>query len=130
MSKARFFALLAIALVTACADTTQLVREPGKATIRLTGNDAVYIAVPRDGFYGDENYQGSGLSTAQAFLSAFAKRARRVEVATSYLVYPTILHWEERATEWSGLPDRIEVKVELVDVATDTPLDTGIIKGK
>jgi hypothetical protein len=106
----------------------------------------VYIAVPKDGIYGDENYPGSGLTTAQTLLSAFAKRVRRVDVAHAYqayedalktardkgfkyLVYPTILHWEDRATEWSGRPDRVELKIEVIEVATGTQLDNVVIKG-
>jgi hypothetical protein len=47
-----------------------------------------------------------------------------------YLVYPTILHWEDRATEWSALPDRIEVKIDLIETATGKLLDSVVIRGK
>jgi hypothetical protein len=30
-----------------------------------------------------------------------------------YFVIPEILHWEDRATEWSGIPDKIEVKISI-----------------
>lgn len=138
---------LLLALLTGCADSHQIVRQPGTTTTKLKPNDAIYISVPRDGAYGNEQYPGSGLSTAQTLLSSFAKRARRVEVGSApqqydgalkaasergfqYLVYLTILHWEDRATEWSGIPDRVEVKIEVVDVATDATVGSAIIKGK
>ena len=39
------------------------------------------------------------------------------------LIYPTILHWEDRATEWSGLRDRARIQVELIDTETDATID-------
>jgi Domain of unknown function (DUF4823) len=47
-----------------------------------------------------------------------------------YLVYPTILHWEDRATVWSALPDRVEVKIDLIETATGKLLDSVVIRGK
>jgi hypothetical protein len=44
-----------------------------------------------------------------------------------YLVYPTILHWEDRTTEWSALPDRVEVKIDLNETATVKLLDSIVI---
>lgn len=137
---------LGCSFVAACADTTQLTRPSEQVGKKLDSARSVYIAVPKDGVYGDENYPGSGLTTAQTLSSAFAKRVRRVDVgnvyqayddalktardkAYTYLVYPTILHWEDRATEWSGRPDRIEVKIEVVEVTTDGLMDSAIIKG-
>jgi len=43
---------------------------------------------------------------------------------------PEILHWEDRATEWSGKPDVIEVRLTLIDVASGRPLDETVISGK
>lgn len=34
------------------------------------------------------------------------------------LIFPTILHWEDQATKWSMIPDKVEVKVDVVDVRT------------
>jgi hypothetical protein len=31
-----------------------------------------------------------------------------------YLVFPTILEWEDRATEWSGIPDKASIKIAMV----------------
>ena len=47
-----------------------------------------------------------------------------------YLVYPTILHWEDRATEWSAIPDRVEVKIDIIESTTAKLLDSVVIKGK
>ena len=113
--------ITAALLLAACADTHQLVRVDDSPSIRLTSNDAIFIAVTEDGAYGAEVYRGSGQNTAQIIYSAFAKHTRSAKIGRSthsfdeameaarkighkYLVYPTILHWEDRATEWSMIP--------------------------
>jgi hypothetical protein len=45
------------------------------------------------------------------------------------IIFPTILHWEHRATEWSMIPDKVEVKVDVVNVRTGDVTSSGIIKG-
>ncbi|MEZ9687657.1 DUF4823 domain-containing protein [Vibrio atlanticus] len=47
-----------------------------------------------------------------------------------YLIFPTILHWEDRATEWSAKPDKVSVKITVVDVKTKVIIKSGIIEGK
>ncbi len=133
--------------LVACADTHQLIRNDALSAVRLTPADAIFIAVPEDGAYGSDVYRGSGQNTAQIVYSAFAKHTRAAKVGRSvqsfdealastrqegrkYLVYPTILHWEDRATEWSAIPDKVEVKIELVDAETANAMTSGIIKGK
>jgi hypothetical protein len=140
-------AVLVVIALSACADTHQFHRYGNSEVPRFTSNDSVYIGVSRDGVYGSKTYPGSGLTTSQILLSSFAKRIRQVETGRSpqsfeealkiargngykYLVYPTILHWEDRATEWSGIPDKVEVKIEIVEVATGKTLDSVVIKGK
>src|SRR3546814_13659208 len=44
-----------------------------------------------------------------------------------YLVYLKIHHWEERATEWSGKPDQIEVEIRLFDGRKGTLLASRIV---
>jgi hypothetical protein len=45
------------------------------------------------------------------------------------LIFPTILHWEDRASEWSMIPDKVEAKVDVVDVGTGGIMSSGVIKG-
>ena len=35
------------------------------------------------------------------------------DTSGEYLLKPQILHWEDRATEWSGKPDRVKVSLPL-----------------
>lgn len=40
-----------------------------------------------------------------------------------FLVYPQIVHWSDRATEWSGIPDRITLDLTIYDIATGDVLN-------
>lgn len=139
--------MFTVSVVNGCADTHQLVRLGESTGAHLSPNASVYIAVPQDGVYGDEKYIGSGRTTSQVLLASFAKHANRVEMGSDYqtyekalaqskemgyeyLVYPAILHWEDRATEWSGIPDRVEVKVQVIEVDTKRVAEAVVIKGK
>ncbi|HEX3036586.1 MAG TPA: DUF4823 domain-containing protein [Thermodesulfobacteriota bacterium] len=130
-----------------CADSRNLVRLNQGDTPKLSTADSFYIAVSMDGAYGDERYEGSGLSLSQIILSSLAKKVRRVEIAKAYqtydealvsakakgwkyLVYPTILQWENHATEWNGIPDKVEVKIQVIETAPDKLVDAVIINGK
>jgi hypothetical protein len=97
--------------------------------------------------YGEDKNEGAGLTLSQILQSSVGKRARLVEIGTEhksfddallyarsksfkYLIYPTILHWEDHATEWNGVADKVEVKVEVIESATDSIVDTAIISGR
>lgn len=83
--------------------------------------------------------------TAQAIYAAFSKKAHRVEITTRchgdpclntieptqfrYYVKPVILHWEERATEWSGKPDVIEIQVVIYDTLSKKSIANSSFKG-
>ena len=138
--------LVVVLLLGACADTHQLIRQDA-ASIQLAQSDTVFVAVPEDGAYGATTYRGSGQNTAQIIFSAFAKHTQLVkvgravqsfdealastrQVGTKYLVYPTIFHWEDRATEWSSIPDRVEIKIEVVEASSGDAVASGVIKGK
>ncbi|WP_139834746.1 DUF4823 domain-containing protein [Thalassospira sp. MCCC 1A03138] len=100
-----------------------------------------YVMLPKDGIYGETNYNNSGQMLVQVVrnkLSPFSSRiisASTVETRETafasaakddldYLIEPEILHWEDRATEWSGRPDRITIKYQAFDVRTQAMLLT------
>lgn len=114
---------------------------------KLNTRGIVYVSVPEDGRYGQTIYAGSGQNTMQIVVMAFSEHSSRVEggrahqsfdeslaaarnMGASYLVVPTILHWEDRATEWSGIPDKASIKVAVFNVSTGVNLDSVIIKGR
>jgi hypothetical protein len=131
----------------ACADSHQLIRTQGTSAPRIEAADSFYVATAADGAYGAQRYAGSGQSTSTMIGLALQEHSRAVRVArdnqsfddaiasakglgSRYLVYATILHWEDRATEWSGISDKVEVKIEVIDPTSGETLTTGIVKGK
>ncbi|MFP5419310.1 MAG: DUF4823 domain-containing protein [Gammaproteobacteria bacterium] len=136
----------AFALLSGCADTHQLARATGKA-LTVNQQASAYVGLPKDGRFGNTLYSGSGALTAQAVAVAFSPYFGKVTVGIkhedfsiaqqtakaggySYLLYPDILHWEDRATEWSGRPDQASVKVSVIDANTGKILDSAVVSGK
>lgn len=141
----KFTALLLLFFVFGCADSHR-VSPITTSSERLSTSGFAYIAVPRDGRYGATNYVGSGQTVAQIVASAFAKHIDRFEIGrkleqpdaamatarelgATYLVVPVIVHWEDRATEWSGLSDKAEVRITVRDVASDRTLASAVVSG-
>lgn len=136
LRNARFLMLLAgFAALTACKSTySEKDLSSGPPPV-LKSNSRIYVAIPFDASFKDEVVQGSGKQTAQAFQAAFMRYTRSVytskfpeslgealEIARNghmqYVLYPTIIRWEDRATEYSGRRDRLAVKAELIDLNT------------
>lgn len=139
--------LILIAALSGCADSHQWLPSQSVSTQQLNRTDKIIIATPVDGEYGDHIYKGSGRNTAQILYAAFARRSAGVTVdseALSYdlalekakrsgqdiLVLPTILHWEDRATEWSMIPDQVEVKISVIQISSGAVISSGIASGE
>ena len=113
---------------------------------KLARGHSVVIATPANGFYESEEYEASGKMTAAATKAAFARFTSIARVSPDcadyaclksaggydygYAIIPEILNWEERATEWSGLPDKIEIKISVYDWKTDKELASTVVSGK
>ena len=148
MKSAAVGALVGAALVVAgCADT-HTVERPVQAGQKLASSASAFVSVPPDGRYGSTSYAGSGQTTAQIVAAAFSRHLTDVRqgdrpaaapdaalalaraAGATYLIAPTILHWEDRATEWSMKPDRAEIRVVVMEAASGKVLDTAIVKGR
>ncbi|ASV55276.1 hypothetical protein LJPFL01_1913 [Lelliottia jeotgali] len=117
-----------------------------KNTEQLARNKPVSIATPVDGIYETTTYRGSGSTTAQTTKAAFERYSNEVlavpecsgleclkdkgKLNEGYYVVPQILHWEDRATEWSGIPDKMEVKITVYDAKTSSVISSTILSGK
>ena len=79
--------------------------------------------------------------------AAFSCHARRVEVGGSptssrnelwqprpgrrgYLVTPNITHWEQRATEWSGIPSRVSISLTVIDAETGVEVRSALLESR
>ena len=135
-------------LLLGCVHTYEMRSGGGDAPrIRLPREASFFVGVPEDGRFGAHLYAGSGYMTTESIVAALSTHARPVRAAKApasvednsaaarserlqFLVQPTILHWEERATEWSGKPDRISIRLELIEVSSGDTLDTTVLSGK
>ena len=149
MMRVALIAMLTVIAVAGCAPKTDLERlqhADDQNNQLVSGDAVVYVSVPEDGRYGDTVYDGSGETTAQMLTGGFASHVRRAEKGleyerkesaiesaeatdADYLVYPKISHWEDRATEWSGIPTKATVIVSLYRVSDGELVDKTRISG-
>ena len=138
----RFATLIVFtSILSGCTATykQEVLTQPSTNLVR---GKSVAIATPTNGFYETEEYRASGKMTSLAIQSAFSHFSSTITVIPEcknllcirdsnhyYYVIPEILHWEERATEWSGKPDRIQVKISVYDNMTLKELASTIISG-
>jgi hypothetical protein len=140
--------LLVFAALAGCADTYKI--SPTGFydwPISLDGSGSAYVALASDGNYQGDVYQGSGRVTTQIVAAAFTPYLRNVVAGLeeetfvdaivtarskglSYLLYPAIRHWEDRATAWSGRPDVVAVELSLVELRSEKMLDSVLIQGQ
>ncbi|MEQ8832223.1 MAG: DUF4823 domain-containing protein [Alphaproteobacteria bacterium] len=137
-------ALLAVFL-TACTSVKTVDTTSAAAVLERSGS--ALVGISEDGRYNATVYNGSGQLTSSMVLTAFAPHLSKVELGQlwrdqdealimarekgfRYLILPKIVHWEDRATAWSGLPDRATVLITVLDVETGDTLDTATIDGR
>lgn len=145
--RAVLIAVLVAFAATGCTARYQVNNLAGGSATRLERSANVYVSVPSDGAYGGTQYAGSGQTVAQSVANAFAPYSAQVAVASErvspeeamsaaqaakarYLVAPAIVHWEQRATEWSGRPSRMTIRISIFDVATGNQLTATSIEGR
>ena len=143
----RITLLIVLILMLSGCTATYKQNTLAQPSAKLVRGSSVAIATPTNGFCESEEYQASGKMTAYAVRAAFARFSntitvlpecnnlvcRKVSKASThyyYYVIPEILNWEERVTEWSGLPDKIEVKIPIYDDQTSRELASTIISGE
>lgn len=112
-------------------------------TSRLSRQASFYVMLPANGRYDAETYVNSGRQTAQAVTTALASHVNSIKQAETvedlntameraraanitYVFETVILHWEDRATEWSGIPDKITIKYAVHDVASGKLLSSSV----
>jgi hypothetical protein len=116
-------------------------------TVKLSREASFYVGLPENGQFETKVYPDSGRMTSEAIVNALLEQVRTVQMAkmvaslsenlqaarnasTSHMVHATISHWEERATEWSGIPDRISIRLQLIETSSGVVLDSTVISGK
>jgi hypothetical protein len=114
----------------------------------LNPSKQVLVSVPKDAVYQGKAYPGSGQEVAQRTVIAFLKHTRQAEIASpalqdqgelliaarnagaGYLVIPTIIHWEPRATFWTGLPSQVDISLTVIDVDAGREVRSTVLEGR
>jgi hypothetical protein len=113
----------------------------------LPPNAKLFLAIPADGQYSGREYVGSGQAVTATFEQALAAHtphiiigptqadpeavvAKARETNCAFAVLPRITRWEDRATEWSGKRDKMEIAVRVIDTANGKTLRAATITGK
>ena len=98
----------------------------------------VFVSLPLDGFYEERTYVHSGEQVQLAFLDALSRYtsgAETLAINTSLsaakqevqkynadiLIYPTIVHWEDRNIPWRR--DKIQIQVTVFSLKDGKVLD-------
>lgn len=114
---------------------------------RLVRGKAVHIATPRNGWYENTEYPGSGRMTAVDLRAAFARFSDHVVISehcqdlnclkrtnpgssNAYFVVPEILRWEGHGKSWSPQPDVIEIKISVFAGDSEKSKASAILSGK
>ena len=114
--------------------------------VKLDRTVGVLISTPENGWYDQTEYIESGVMTANAVKNSFSKNSQKVTItskcegmdclntidinAYGYYVQPIILHWEDRATEWSGKADKLEIQIITFDSKTKKEIGNTTFSGK
>lgn len=146
MSRKKLLALMVTPFVAGCLAYN--VPGPTSGSPPASAESSIYVSLPEDGKdYRPKTYEGSGPWTLSAIESALSSAGATVKSGTQpesvdaalasakaagadILVYPKITNWEDRATEWSGLPDRINVRMQVFDAESGALLDDQTIDAK
>jgi Domain of unknown function (DUF4823) len=136
--------ILLVGLISGCVSKykTDAYQAPAET---LRSNASAYVTMAQDGIYDSKPYLNSGRLVSTATTTAVSHHLPRVEQASkvedleealsnaekmglTYVFQPTILHWEDRNTEWSGRPDRITIKVVVWDVTTKQNIASTVLR--
>src|SRR5690349_20241828 len=126
-------ACLGLMCLTGCKSTYSETNVTAEPPPRLRNTSRIYVAVPYDVSFKNQVALSSGRRTAETLFVAFNRYTRSVHMGkfpesasdaldsarrfnAEYLVYPNILKWEDRATEYSGVRDRLDLKIDLIDL--------------
>ena len=128
-----FVCIVLITCICGCSSKYSYTSEK-ELSAKLIKGEGVFVSVPEDGLYAGAEYHNSGKMTANELESALMKYTSIIKISSSckgqdclsqidtdkysYYFEPSIVHWEERATEWSGQPDRIAVSISVYDTGS------------
>lgn len=141
--KKLLFILLSLFLLTSCSSTFQLIQS-NKTSIKMELDRDILVTTCKNGFFEDTEYTDSGIKTTKAVENKLRRYANTVTVISetsfskidkqqlltcNYVIIPELYLWEDRATSWSGKPDKMMLGLTVYD-NTGTKLNHIEIKGE
>lgn len=114
---------------------------------KISTTKSIYVMLPKDGTYGTTTYDFSGNVVQRYLVKGFQKHSQvAVQAASSVttlqkglaeaknqkidlLVCPEITQWEDRFTAWSGIRDKVNINVRIIDVKSNKVLSTADLYG-
>jgi hypothetical protein len=129
-------------VLSGCA--TEIHRLQSAAT-PLTQDSSFYVPRCADGLHDGHKQVASGLMTSQLLSSELKTHARHVENGSHeenlssalvsardrdlmYVAYPSILDWQNEATPMASVPDKVKVRIDIVDVASANVIDAVVLE--
>jgi hypothetical protein len=140
MLRVGFFVLFAMQF--ACAHSSAY-NPSGRSIPRgvISPRDRVVIAIALDGASGNEQQQGSSLSVAQMIEGELARMIESIRIVPidpfkdtpegdswDVAIVPRIVHWEQRATEWSGVPSKASIRLSVYRKSSPNPVDVRLFE--
>lgn len=138
----RLFCLSVIVAISGCAtevNRLQTIAQP------LRADSSFYVLQCADGQHDGHRQISSGLITSRRVTAELKVHAHRVEESDreenlqsglisarnrnlSYIVSPSILDWQNDATPMASVPDKIKVRIDIVDVASANVIDSVVLQ--
>lgn len=146
MSILRALAVIALTVTLAGCSNKYRVETYDAPTTRLTPAATFYVAMPADGIYEDIIYVRSGEMTANAIYSELLMHVDQVEIGivpgqevdealeeafllgATHLFHASIIHWEDRATEWSRQTDKLTLRLVVYEVASGQEISSTVAR--
>lgn len=128
--------LFALALLLAGCESSYKYASSDKRSLtgsaRVQSNDILLLGMARDGVDGTKPMPGSGRTTTVIFAEALEKHTKRVITAPipetledslararkshcDYVFLVEILDWADRATEYTAVRDRLQLRLEIFE---------------
>lgn len=117
--------LAAVSLI-GCATVSDVENLPPTGSIPVAEGSEICVVTPEDALYAGKTQRNSGQKVGEVISKSIPEVYTAVQVSTpdncasNILVSTEILEYENRASGWSGMPDKIRVKVVAKDIAKST----------
>lgn len=131
-------------IFAACATKAQRLQV---ASPSLSPDASFYVPLCVDGQQDGHRQVASGLMTSQLLGAELKAHAHRVELGAQeeshqlalgsarerdfkYVAFASILDWQDEATPMASVPDKVRVRIDIVDVASASLVDSVILQNQ